>query len=42
MPRRTAFIIDGFNVYHSLVEASKNLGLPSSRIVRVVYTFIRP
>ncbi len=25
---RTAFVIDGFNVYHSLVDASKSLGLP--------------
>jgi len=25
---RTAFVIDGFNVYHSLVDASKALGLP--------------
>jgi len=28
MVSRTAFIIDGFNVYHSLIDASKNLGLP--------------
>ena len=25
---RTAFVIAGFNVYHSLVDASKSLGLP--------------
>jgi uncharacterized LabA/DUF88 family protein len=25
---RTAFVIDGFNVYHSLVDASRTLGLP--------------
>jgi len=25
---RTAFVIDGFNVYHSLVDASRSLGLP--------------
>jgi uncharacterized LabA/DUF88 family protein len=26
---RTAFVIDGFNVYHSLVAASKSLGFPA-------------
>jgi hypothetical protein len=26
---RTAFVIDGFNLYHSLVAASKSLGLPN-------------
>lgn len=31
MGGRTAFVIDGFNVYHSLVEASKSLGLPEER-----------
>ena len=31
MSVRTAFIIDGFNVYHSLIEASKSLGLPDER-----------
>lgn len=29
MSGRTAFVIDGFNVYHSLVEASASLGLPN-------------
>lgn len=28
MSGRTAFVIDGFNVYHSLVDASRSLGLP--------------
>lgn len=28
MSGRTAFVIDGFNLYHSLVEASESLGLP--------------
>lgn len=28
---RTSFVIDGFNVYHSLVDASKALGLPDER-----------
>jgi hypothetical protein len=31
MGGRTAFIIDGFNVYHSVVAASKSLGLPDER-----------
>lgn len=31
MSGRTAFVIDGFNVYHSLVEASKSLGLPAEQ-----------
>jgi uncharacterized LabA/DUF88 family protein len=31
MAGRTAFIIDGFNVYHSLVEASSSLGLVDER-----------
>lgn len=31
MGGRTAFVIDGFNVYHSLVEASVSLGLADER-----------
>jgi uncharacterized LabA/DUF88 family protein len=31
MGGRTAFIIDGFNVYHSLVAAGVSLGLPDER-----------
>lgn len=31
MSGRTAFVVDGFNVYHSLKEASKSLGLPAER-----------
>ncbi|HSY52683.1 MAG TPA: NYN domain-containing protein [Thermoanaerobaculia bacterium] len=31
MGGRTAFIIDGFNVYHSVVAASRSLGLPDER-----------
>ena len=27
------FVIDGFNVYHSLVDASKQLGLPDEMAV---------
>ena len=26
---RTAFVIDGFNLYHSLVEASRSLKMPA-------------
>lgn len=29
MGGRTAFVVDGFNLYHSLVDASKSLGLPA-------------
>jgi uncharacterized LabA/DUF88 family protein len=31
MSDRTAFVVDGFNVYHSLVDASRALGLPDER-----------